>query len=393
MFIQNEILLIKDKEVKIKLFDFTIEHEYKPQFEYLLNQENVKIILIGALLSTVTHIAYLWLDVSRFQNGLFDENPTYRWIFYANLTWWLPFGIPIRLFLNRSRIYDGSYPLQKIIWRINFSIFWMMLSLFVRLFFEIQNDFAKSFFTYLTIMMVIAFLNIIPLKRARLFFICFVLMEIVLSFNVKSLKHGQLLPHVYTLIAPIFIYSFSNTVFKRFYRQFVSEKQLEIKNEQLEMKQRIIEHQKVILGEELEQAKLQLTSTALVIAKKNSFLFWLKNALRELQITHSDAENNHEKLIWKIDNELNEKDEWGIFQKHFEKVEPDFVNNLIEAFPNLSQNDLRLVTFIKLNLSLKEIGDILNVTSQSIAKARYRLKKRLNLGDDETLEQFLAQFK
>lgn len=379
--------------MKIKLFDFTIEDEYKPQFEYLLNQENVKIILIGALLSTVTHIAYLWLDISRFQNGLFEENPTYRWIFYANLTWWLPFGIPIRLFLNRSRIYDGSYPLQKIIWRINFSIFWMMLGLFVRLFFEIQNDFSKSFFTYLTIMMVIAFLNLIPIKRARLFFICFIVMEIVLSFNVKSLKHGQLLPHVYTLIAPIFIYSFSNTVFKRFYRQFVSEKQLEIKNEQLEMKQRIIEHQKVILGEELEQAKLQLTSTALVIAKKNSFLFWLKNALKELQITHSDAENNHEKLIWKIDNELNERDEWGIFQKYFEKVEPDFVNNLIEAFPNLSQNDLRLVTFIKLNLSLKEIGDILNVTSQSIAKARYRLKKRLNLGDDETLEQFLIQFK
>ncbi len=379
--------------MKIKLFDFTIEDEYKPQFEYLLNQENVKIILIGALLSTVTHIAYLWLDISRFQNGLFEENPTYRWIFYANLTWWLPFGIPIRLFLNRSRIYNGSYPLQKIIWRINFSIFWMMLGLFVRLFFEIQNNFAKSFFTYLTLMMVIAFLNIIPIKRARLFFICFVLMEIVLFFNVKSLRHGQLLPHVYTLIAPIFIYSFSNTVFKRFYRQFVSEKQLEIKNEQLEMKQRIIEHQKVILGEELEQAKLQLTSTALVIAKKNSFLFWLKNALKELQITHSDAENNHEKLIWKIDNELNERDEWGIFQKYFEKVEPDFVNNLIEAFPNLSQNDLRLVTFIKLNLSLKEIGDILNVTSQSIAKARYRLKKRLNLGDDETLEQFLIQFK
>ena len=379
--------------MKIKLFDFTIEDEYKPQFEYLLNQENVKIILIGALLSTVTHIAYLWLDISRFQNGLFEENPTYRWIFYANLTWWLPFGIPIRLFLNRSRIYNGSYPLQKIIWRINFSIFWMMLGLFVRLFFEIQNNFAKSFFTYLTLMMVIAFLNIIPIKRARLFFICFVLMEIVLFFNVKSLGHGQLLPHVYTLIAPIFIYSFSNTVFKRFYRQFVSEKQLEIKNEQLEMKQRIIEHQKVILGEELEQAKLQLTSTALVIAKKNSFLFWLKNALKELQITHSDAENNHEKLIWKIDNELNERDEWGIFQKYFEKVEPDFVNNLIEAFPNLSQNDLRLVTFIKLNLSLKEIGDILNVTSQSIAKARYRLKKRLNLGDDETLEQFLIQFK
>ena len=379
--------------MKIKLFDFTIEDEYKPQFEYLLNQENVKIILIGALLSTVTHIAYLWLDISRFQNGLFEENPTYRWIFYANLTWWLPFGIPIRLFLNRSRIYNGSYPLQKIIWRINFSIFWMMLGLFVRLFFEIQNNFAKSFFTYLTLMMVIAFLNIIPIKRARLFFICFVLMEIVLFFNVKSLGHGQLLPHVYTLIAPIFIYSFSNTVFKRFYRQFISEKQLEIKNGQLEMKQRIIEHQKVILGEELEQAKLQLTSTALVIAKKNSFLFWLKNALKELQITHSDAENNHEKLIWKIDNELNERDEWGIFQKYFEKVEPDFVNNLIEAFPNLSQNDLRLVTFIKLNLSLKEIGDILNVTSQSIAKARYRLKKRLNLGDDETLEQFLIQFK
>ena len=385
--------MIKDKEVKVKLFDFTIEQEHKPQFEYLLNQENVRILLIGALLSTVTHIAYLSLDISRFQNGHFDENPTYRWIFYANLTWWLPFGIPIRLFLNRSRIYDGSYPLRKIKWRIDFSMFWMIFNLFIRIFFEIQNNFARSFFTYLTIMMVIAFLNLMPLKRARLFFICFVIMEIVISLNPKSHKYGQLIPHVYTLIAPIFIFSFSNTVFKRFNRQFAAEKKLEIQNKQLEIKRHTIEHQKVMLDEELEHAKLQLTSTALLIAKKNSFLFWLKNALKELNIKDSDAENNHAKLIWKIDNELNERDEWGIFQTHFEKVEPNFIKNLVEAFPNLSQNDLRLVTFIKLNLSLKEIGDILNVTSQSIVKARYRLKKRLNLGDDETLEQFLTQFK
>jgi hypothetical protein len=393
VFIQNEILLIKDKEVKVKLFDFTIEQEHKSQFEYLLNQENVRILLIGALLSTIAHIFYLWIGITRFQNGHFDENPTYRWIFYTNLLWWLPFGIPIRLFTNRARIYEGSYPLRKIKWRINFSIIWFMLSSFVKIYFEIQNDFSKSFFSYLIIILVIAFFNLMPLKRATLLFICFMFMEIVISINVKSFKHGQLIPHVYALIAPMYIYFFSNAGFKRIYRQFVAEKKLEIQNKQLEIKRHTIEHQKIMLSEEFEQAKLQLTSTALLIAKKNSFLLWLKNALKELQITDSDAKNNHAKLIWKIDNELNKRDEWGIFQTHFEKVEPNFIKNLVEAFPNLSQNDLRLVTFIKLNLSLKEIGDILNVTSQSIVKARYRLKKRLNLGEDETLEQFLTQFK
>ena len=50
------------------------------------------------------------------------------------------------------------------------------------------------------------------------------------------------------------------------------------------------------------------------------------------------------------------KSVWNEFETHFNAVFDDFYTNLDRAFPDLSTNERKLCTFLKLNLSTKEIA-------------------------------------
>ncbi len=55
----------------------------------------------------------------------------------------------------------------------------------------------------------------------------------------------------------------------------------------------------------------------------------------------------------------------------------------------MTEKEIRLASFLKMNLSTKEIASILNVMPDSVLKSKYRLKKKLNLEKDESLYQYL----
>ena len=56
-----------------------------------------------------------------------------------------------------------------------------------------------------------------------------------------------------------------------------------------------------------------------------------------------------------------------------------FHNRLKQRFPKLTAYDLRLCTYLKANLSTKEIATILNITPDSVKKAKHRLRKKMDL--------------
>lgn len=55
-----------------------------------------------------------------------------------------------------------------------------------------------------------------------------------------------------------------------------------------------------------------------------------------------------------------------------------FQDKLKEQYPNLTAYDLRLCTYLKANLSTKEIATLLNITPDSVKKAKHRLRKKIN---------------
>jgi FixJ family two-component response regulator len=90
-----------------------------------------------------------------------------------------------------------------------------------------------------------------------------------------------------------------------------------------------------------------------------------------------------------IEDNLNIDKEWNQFKVLFEKVHHGFFNRLKQDFPNLTEHDLRFCAYIKIKLRPKEIARILNIGSNSIKTFRNRLKKKLALDLDASLDDFL----
>ena len=47
------------------------------------------------------------------------------------------------------------------------------------------------------------------------------------------------------------------------------------------------------------------------------------------------------------------------------------------------------MALLKMNLTSKEIANILNISNDGIKKARYRLRKKLNLSTEESLQEIV----
>lgn len=77
------------------------------------------------------------------------------------------------------------------------------------------------------------------------------------------------------------------------------------------------------------------------------------------------------------------------FFSDFEKVYPDFTSSIQKIIPNITGNELRLCALLRMNLSAKEVSKVLNITPESVNKARYRLRKKIGLETKEDLDIFL----
>ena len=158
------------------------------------------------------------------------------------------------------------------------------------------------------------------------------------------------------------------------------------------MKQKVkrnkIEREK--LDAELEFKKRELTTHALHLAKKNEVLEGLKMKAQELKIANQEA-SGYGQIISAINFDLNDDNNWDNFANYFEQVHKDFNSKAKQQFPSLTSNELRLMALLKMNLSSKEIANILNISHEGIKKARYRLRKKLDMSSEESLESFALQ--
>jgi len=139
---------------------------------------------------------------------------------------------------------------------------------------------------------------------------------------------------------------------------------------------------------ELEFKAKELTTHALHLAKKNEVLNDLKMKVKSLQ-SKSTSTRVYQSLIRTIDFDLQDDNNWENFSKYFEEVHKDFSAKAQQRFPNITANDLRLMALMKMNLSSKEIASILNISNEGIKKARYRLRKKLNLSTSDSLQEFV----
>lgn len=167
------------------------------------------------------------------------------------------------------------------------------------------------------------------------------------------------------------------------YRLILRKKQLE--NERLS-------REKQLLEKEIEMKSREVTYKLLQVANQNQLISKVIDTLT----TNNESLPENDSTFGEVISELRlhqKFDLWEAFEKEFTQLHPNFFSNLTKAYPNLTQYELRLSAFLKLNMNSKEIADIMHLNAASIMKARYRLRKKLNFTDsDESLNSFFMKF-
>jgi DNA-binding NarL/FixJ family response regulator len=147
---------------------------------------------------------------------------------------------------------------------------------------------------------------------------------------------------------------------------------------------------KKLQAQSIEQKNHELTSATMLIANKNEAFENLRKMAE--QIKTGDTENGFEKareIIREIDRQTDVESQWEQFRMHFESIHKSFFVKLREANSSLTQTDLQLCAYIKLNMGTKEIARLMNISPESVNTHRYRLRKKLDLTGMETLDDFV----
>jgi tetratricopeptide (TPR) repeat protein len=168
---------------------------------------------------------------------------------------------------------------------------------------------------------------------------------------------------------------------------------LEKDQQLLEAQELLVEREKAEkkrLIQELENKNRFLIDFALYIGMKNEFLVNLREQLKKL-LNKQGASPEIKDIIFQLNQNLRYNREVVDLQKNVEKVNFAFIQTLMERFPNLNENEKHLVILLRLKFTSKEIADIRAVSVKAVEISRYRLKKKMNLDDNDSLTAFIQK--
>ena len=189
----------------------------------------------------------------------------------------------------------------------------------------------------------------------------------------------------------IILFSLSmHTVYKRYYRKqreaLLKQTESELELKELENKQQLMRFNNEKLRQDIDNKNRELGISTMSLIKKNEFLNNIKK-----ELLNSEDNKNIRQVIKIIDRNLNNNDDWHVFEEAFNNADKDFLKKIKSVHPVLTSNDLRLCAYLRLNLSSKEIAPLLNISSRSVEVKRYRLRKKMNLKHESSLTDYILE--
>ena len=214
--------------------------------------------------------------------------------------------------------------------------------------------------------------------------------EATYSFTIEKPWYLSKLMIVFYILSIVFFSIFMHHFYKRYYKKqrekllLKTQRELELKD--LENKQHIMALNNEKLKQDIDNKNRELAISTMSLIKKNEFL---NNIKKELNSNNKD--NNVNAVVKIIDKNINNKDDWKLFEEAFNNADKDFLKRIKTKHPLLTSNDLRLCAYLRLNLSSKEIAPLLNISPRSVEVKRYRLRKKMDLPHEVNLTDYILE--
>jgi len=145
------------------------------------------------------------------------------------------------------------------------------------------------------------------------------------------------------------------------------------------------------LHEDIDFKNKELATNVMYLLKKNELINYISEKLLKAKVRFkSQNQSIIEGILLDLQSNIN-SEIWTEFEKRFQAVHLGFYDKLNEKFPKLTDADKKLCALLRLNLSTKEIASISHQNPNSVEVARTRLRKKLDLSNQEIgLVSFLS---
>lgn len=201
--------------------------------------------------------------------------------------------------------------------------------------------------------------------------------------EIKDLKIGQRNQQLSGVIVLLVL-----VVFWALWKRKQLRNRLVIKEKDHQIAQKEVQ----LRASEFEAEKMQLVHYANQLLSKNEELE-VTRVLLESKITDGTEEREEiDSLIEKLRSTINEKKDWTVFRLYFDSLFPNYFDRLVEygGF-ELTMYEQRLIALVKITLSNKEIGGILNISRNSVVRAKHRLRQKFGFEENKVFEDFLQK--
>lgn len=170
-------------------------------------------------------------------------------------------------------------------------------------------------------------------------------------------------------------------------RELQYQHQLELEKNEKEIIKLKNEH----LQTQIENKNSELATNAMSLVQKSELLSKIKE---ELIVIKNNAEPGKEpkefkKVISIINKELEINNDWDQFAVHFDEVHTNFLTTLKKNYPALTSSELKLCAYLRLNLTSKEIAQLMNISIRGVETSRYRIRKKIGLSAEDNLFDLL----
>lgn len=158
-----------------------------------------------------------------------------------------------------------------------------------------------------------------------------------------------------------------------------------------ELEMKAIQSRNELLNNNLDKKRKEFIDMAFNLTEQRLFLEEIITRLEELEQSagHSSNKNDLRSLIALIRQKMSFSKEKENFYGEVEMIHKDFKTKLETSFPSLTEQEKKLATLIRLNLSNKEIATLLSISPKSVEVSRHRLKRKLGLQSEDNLMQYI----
>jgi len=167
-----------------------------------------------------------------------------------------------------------------------------------------------------------------------------------------------------------------------------------IKMERWKQEQNQLLNTKASLDQELEEKNKELSQISMQVVKMNEKLLTIHDQITDLlqKSPNRDFQRMLLQLQESIEEDLNQKENWKLFETGINLNYDNFIQRFWEKYPSLTHKDIKFCAYIRMNLSNKEIANLLNITLRSVESIRYRIRRKIGLPGDQNLNEFIMKF-